>query len=46
MRCKEGIVYVNEQDWRAFSLIPQENLPGAVAMTSMNLCAPGNVPDE
>jgi hypothetical protein len=46
MRCKGGVVYVNESDWRAFSLIPQENLPGAIAMKSMNLCAPDNVPDE
>jgi hypothetical protein len=46
MRCKGGVVYVNESDWRAFSLIPQENLPGAIAMKSMNLCAPDNVPEE
>jgi hypothetical protein len=45
MRCKSGVVYVNEPDWNAFSLIPQENLPGAIPMQSMNLCARGNVPD-
>jgi hypothetical protein len=45
MRCKGGVVYVNEPDWKAFSLIPQENLPGAIAMKSMNLCEPDNVPD-
>jgi hypothetical protein len=45
MRCKAGVVYVNEPDWSAFSLIPQENLPGAVAMKSMKLCAPDNVPE-
>ncbi|WP_459624451.1 hypothetical protein [Burkholderia sp. 3C] len=46
MRCKNGMVYVDEPDWNAFSLIPRENLPGAVAMKSMNLCAPDNMPDE
>jgi hypothetical protein len=46
MRCKGGVVYVNEPDWRAFSLIPQENLLGAIEMKSMNLCAPDNVPDS
>ncbi|WP_061128394.1 hypothetical protein [Caballeronia catudaia] len=46
MRCKSGVVYVNEPDWKSFSLIPQENLQGAIAMKSMNLCAPDNVPDE
>ena len=45
MLCKGGVVYVNEADWRAFSLIPQENLYGAVAMRSMNLCAPDNRPE-
>ncbi|WP_434715580.1 hypothetical protein [Paraburkholderia sp. A3RO-2L] len=44
--CKSGVVYVNEPDWKAFSLIPRENLPGAIAMRSMNLCAPGNFPDN
>jgi hypothetical protein len=45
MRCKSGVVYVNEPDWRGFSLIPQENLPRAVAMKSMNLCAADNIPE-
>ncbi len=45
MRCKGDVVYVNEPDWKAFFLIPKENLPGAIAMRSMNLCAPDNVPD-
>jgi hypothetical protein len=45
MRCKGGVVYVNESDWKAFSLIPQENLKGAIDMKSMDLCAPDNVPD-
>ena len=45
MLCKSGEVYVNENDWRAFSLIPGENLKGAVSMKSMNLCAPDNIPD-
>nr|WKF56479.1 hypothetical protein HUO10_000936 [Paraburkholderia busanensis] len=45
MRCQTGTVFVDESDWQAFSLIPRENLRGAVAMKSMNLCAPGNVPD-
>lgn len=38
MHCKDGVVYVNEADWRAFSLIPSENLPGTIALHSMNLC--------
>ncbi|WP_244827382.1 hypothetical protein [Caballeronia sp. TF1N1] len=45
MRCKGGVAYVNESDWKAFSLIPQENLPGARPIKSMNLCAPDNAPD-
>jgi hypothetical protein len=45
MRCKGGVVYVNEPDWNAFSLIPQENVQGAVAMKSMNLCSTDNVPE-
>jgi hypothetical protein len=45
MRCKAGEVYVNAADWSAFSLVPKENVPGAVPMKSMNLCEPGNVPD-
>ncbi|HKT99917.1 MAG TPA: hypothetical protein VJS30_25840 [Paraburkholderia sp.] len=46
MRCKSGVVYVNEPDWKNFSLIPRENLPRAVAMKSMNLCAAGNIPEQ
>lgn len=46
MRCKSGVVYVNETDWKGFSLIPQENLKGAIAMKSMSLCVSGNVPDQ
>ncbi|MFL9861583.1 hypothetical protein PQR72_38640 [Paraburkholderia madseniana] len=46
MRCKAGVVYVNAADWSAFSLVPKENIPGAVPMKSMNLCEPGNVPDN
>lgn len=38
MRCKGGVVYVNENDWPAFSLIQQENLPGAIPLDSMRLC--------
>jgi hypothetical protein len=45
MRCKAGVVYVNAVDWPAFSLIPKENVSGAVPMKSMNLCEVGNVPD-
>jgi hypothetical protein len=45
MRCKNGVVYVNEDDWKAFSLIPRENLVGAIPMKSMGLCEPDNVPD-
>lgn len=36
MRCKTGVVYVNAADWSAFSLVPRENIPGAVPMKSMN----------
>lgn len=43
MLCKKGVVYVNEADWEAFSLIPEENLKFAPAMKSMNLCAPSNI---
>jgi hypothetical protein len=39
MLCKDGVVYVDEADWRAFSLIPSENLPDAIALHSMDLCA-------
>jgi hypothetical protein len=46
MRCKSGVVYVNEVDWKAFSLIPRENLMGAIPMKSMDLCEPDNVPDR
>ncbi|WP_446903420.1 hypothetical protein [Burkholderia sp. YIM B11467] len=46
MRCKTGEVYVDEADWPAFSLIPEENIRGAVPMKSMKLCAPGNIPDD
>jgi hypothetical protein len=43
MLCKTGVVYVNEADWNAFSLIPQERLDVAPAMKSMNLCAANNI---
>ncbi|MFL9897301.1 hypothetical protein PQR71_03915 [Paraburkholderia fungorum] len=43
MRCKAGVVYVNAADWSAFSLIPKENIPGAVPMKSMKLCEPDAV---
>ncbi len=46
MLCKANVVYVNEADWSAFALIPEENLHGAIPMKSMNLCAPGNIPDN
>ncbi|MFP3890543.1 hypothetical protein [uncultured Ralstonia sp.] len=46
MHCKVGRVYVNERDWPAFKLIPQENLMGAEPMKSMRLCAPGNIWEE
>ncbi|WP_153101249.1 hypothetical protein [Paraburkholderia hayleyella] len=45
MRCKVGIVDVSELDWNAFSLVPRENLPGAVPMKSMNLCDENNKSD-
>ncbi len=38
MRCKGGVVYVNENDWSAFSLIQKENLPGTIPLDSMQLC--------
>lgn len=42
MRCKSGVVFVNEPDWNAFSLIPRENLAGANPIRSMSLCAANN----
>jgi hypothetical protein len=44
--CKAGVVYVNEADWSAFTLIPKENLRGSMPMKSMNLCDPDNIPDN
>jgi hypothetical protein len=46
MRCKGGVVYVDEPDWKAFSPIERENLPGAAALKSMNLCAADNLPED
>jgi hypothetical protein len=46
MHCKTGEVYVSEDDWHAFTLIPGENVYGAVPLRSMDLCAAGNHPDE
>lgn len=47
MRCKGGQeVDVDEKDWPAFALIPTENVRGAMPMKSMNLCAPGNIPES
>ncbi len=42
MLCKTGVVYVNEADWKAFSLIPRESLNVAPTMKSMDLCGPNN----
>jgi hypothetical protein len=44
--CKAGVVYVNEADWSAFTLIPKENLRGSIPMKSMNLCAADNISDN
>lgn len=44
MLCKAGVVFVREPDWKYFSLIPKENIFGAVPLKSMNLCAPDNQP--
>ena len=44
MLCKIGVVFVRESDWKNFSLIPQENVFGAIPLKSMNLCAPDNRP--
>lgn len=38
MLCKTGVVNVNEADWPAFSLIPQENAAGISPLKSMRLC--------
>ena len=38
MKCKSGEVYVKEQDWDKFKLIPEENLSGVEPIKSMNLC--------
>ena len=40
--CKSGEVFVNEADWKYFSLIPKENAFGAIPLKSMKLCAPDN----
>lgn len=42
MLCKSGEVFVNEGDWKYFSLIPKENAFGAIPLKSMKLCAPDN----
>ncbi|MCL6486986.1 MAG: hypothetical protein I4O49_22915 [Janthinobacterium lividum] len=42
MLCKSGEVFVNETDWKYFSLIPKENVFGAIPLKSMKLCAPDN----
>ncbi len=42
MLCKSGEVFVNEADWKYFSLIPKENAFGAIPLKSMKLCAPDN----
>lgn len=39
MICKAGPVRVNEADWAAFSLIPEENAMGVSPLKSMRLCA-------
>jgi hypothetical protein len=44
--CKAGVVYVNEADWSAFTLIPKENLRGSIPMKSMNLCVADNISDN
>lgn len=42
MLCKNGEVFINEPDWKYFSLIPKENVFGAIPLKSMKLCAPDN----
>lgn len=37
--CKVGVVNVNEVDWPAFALVPQENVSGVAPLSSMRLCA-------
>jgi hypothetical protein len=39
MLCKAGTVRVNEADWAAFALIPEENAMGVSPLKSMRLCA-------
>jgi hypothetical protein len=39
MICKAGAVRVNEADWAAFALIPEENAMGVSPLKSMRLCA-------
>jgi hypothetical protein len=39
MICKVGTVRVNEADWAAFALIPEENAMGVSPLKSMRLCA-------
>ena len=39
MFCKAGVMNVNEADWPAFALIPEENAPGVPPLKSMQLCS-------
>lgn len=37
--CKAGVMNVNETDWPAFALIPEENMSGVPPLKSMQLCS-------
>ncbi len=37
--CKAGVMNVNETDWPAFALIPEENASGVPPLKSMQLCS-------
>lgn len=39
MFCKAGVMNVNETDWPAFTLIPEENASGVPPLKSMQLCS-------
>jgi len=39
MFCRAGAIHVNEADWPAFALIPEENAPAVPPLKSMQLCS-------
>ncbi len=37
--CKNGVLSIKEADWPAFTLIPEENFPGAPPLQTIKLCS-------